>query len=102
MLIPTGIGLGLMMPNLNVWTANEVPDALPGMTLGGLTTFMFLGQFLPPILSQPVKQNFGMTATYGLVGVSLIVLAALIWICKKQICHTVESNVGTAITLKNL
>ncbi len=101
-LIPTGIGLGLMMPNLNVWTANEVPDALRGRALGGLTTFMFLGQFLSPILSQPVKQNFGMTATYGLVGVSLVVLAALVWIYKKQICHAVESNVGSAIAPKNL
>ncbi len=101
-LIPTGIGLGLMMPNLNVWTANEVPDALRGRALGGLTTFMFLGQFLSPILSQPVKQNFGMSATYGLVGVSLVVLAALVWIYKKQICHAVDSSVGSAIAPKNL
>lgn len=101
-LIPTGIGLGLMMPNLNVWTANEVPDALRGTALGGLTTFMFLGQFLSPIFSQPFKQNFGMTTTYGLVGVSLVVLAAIVWIYKRQICHAVDSNVGIAITPKNL
>ena len=101
-LIPTGIGLGLMMPNLNVWTANEVPDALRGTALGGLTTFMFLGQFLSPILSQPFKQNIGMTATYGLVGVSLVVLAAIVWIYKRQICHAVDSTVGTTIASKNL
>lgn len=101
-LIPTGIGLGLMMPNLNVWTTNEVPDALRGRALGGFTTFMFLGQFLSPIFSQPFKQNFGMTATYGLVGVSLVVLAAIVWIYKRQICHAVDSNVGIAITPKNL
>lgn len=96
-LIPTGVGLGLMMPNLNVWTANEVPDALRGRALGGLTTFMFLGQFLSPIVSQPVKQNIGMTATYGLAGVSLVVLASLLWIYRKQVCHAVNSTVGTAI-----
>ena len=101
-LIPTGIGLGLMMPNLNVWTANEVPDALRGRALGGLTTFMFLGQFLSPIVSQPVKQNFGMTATYGFVGVSLVVLAALLWIYRKQICQAVDSTVGGAIAPRNL
>ena len=95
-LIPTGIGLGLMMPNLNVWTANEVPDALRGRALGGLTTFMFLGQFLSPIVSQPVKQSFGMTATYGLTGIILIVLSVLLWGYKKQICHAVNSTVGTA------
>lgn len=101
-LIPTGIGLGLMMPNLNVWTANEVPTALRGRALGGLTMFMFLGQFLSPIVSQPIRQNFGMTATYGLVGVSLVVLAALLWIYKKQVCQAVDSTVGTAIRPKNV
>lgn len=94
-LIPTGFGLGLMMPNLNVWTSNEVPDVLRGRALGGLTTFMFLGQFLSPIVSQPIKQSFGMTATYGLVGVFLLVLATLLWIYRKQICHAVNSTVGT-------
>jgi MFS family permease len=101
-LIPTGIGLGLMMPNLNVWTTNEVPDALRGRALGGLTTFMFLGQFLSPIISQPVSQTFGMTATYGFVGVSLIVLATLLWIYRKQICRAVNSTAGTAISPENL
>ena len=101
-LIPTGIGLGLMMPNLNVWTANEVPDSLRGRSLGGLTTFMFLGQFLSPIVSQPARQSIGMTATYGLVGVALVVLSALLWMFRKQVCHAVNSTVGTAISSKSL
>ena len=100
-LIPTGIGLGLMMPNLNVWTANEVPDALRGRALGGLTTFMFLGQFLSPIVSQPARQNLGMTATYGLVGVFLFVLSALLWIYRKKVCHAVNSTVGATVAPKN-
>lgn len=100
-LIPTGVGLGLMMPNLNVWTANEVPDALRGRALGGLTTFMFLGQFLSPIVSQPARQSLGMTATYGLVGVSLVVLSTLLWIYRKKVCHAVNSTVGTAVATQN-
>ena len=96
-LIPTGLGLGLMLPNLNVWTANEVPDALRGRALGGLTTFMFLGQFLSPIVFHPVQQMLGMAATYGLVGVVLVVLAALLWIYRKQVCHAVSSTVGTGL-----
>ncbi|MEA5463903.1 MFS transporter [Leptothoe sp. PORK10 BA2] len=96
-LIPTGIGLGLMMPNLNVWTANEVPDAFRGRALGGLTTFMFLGQFLSPIVSQPVRQALGMTATYGRVGVYLIVLATLLWIYGKRICRMVNSTANEKV-----
>ena len=101
-MIPTGIGLGLMMPNLNVWLSNEVPNVLRGRALGGLTTFMFLGQFLSPIVSQPVSQALGMTATYGLAGVVLVVAASLIWIFKKQICHAVSSTVGTAAPAKQM
>ena len=93
-LIPTGIGLGLIMPNLNVWTSDEVPDDLRGRALGGLTTFMFLGQFLSPIASQPVSSQVGLTATYGLAGVLLVIVGAVLWIYKKQVCRFVESSVG--------
>lgn len=99
-LMPTGVGLGLMMPNLNVWVANEVPDKMRGRALGGLTTFMFLGQFLSPIVSQPFSQRIGMTATYGLTGVLLVILAALVWTFKKQICHSIRSTVGTRLPSK--
>lgn len=97
-LVPIGVGLGLMMPNLNVWVANEVPDAMRGRALGGLTTFMFLGQFLSPIAAQPFRQSIGMGATYGLTGVLLATLAALIWMFKKQICHAVNSTVGSVVS----
>ncbi|MBE9064678.1 MFS transporter [cf. Phormidesmis sp. LEGE 11477] len=93
-LIPIGIGLGLIMPNLNVWASNEVPDALRGRALGGLTTFMFLGQFLSPIVSAPMSNAVGLTATYGLTGVLLAVVGAILWTSKKQVCRLVRSRVG--------
>ena len=92
--MPDGIGLGLIMPNLNVWASNEVPNALRGRALGGLTTFMFLGQFLSPIASLPVTETFGLTATYGLAGVLLAVVATILWTSKKQVCRLVASTVG--------
>lgn len=93
-LIPAGVGLGLIMPNLNVWASNEVPDALRGRVLGGLTTFMFLGQFVSPIVSQPVSNQLGLTATYGLAGVALCVISAILWTLRRQICHLINSTVG--------
>ena len=93
-LIPTGIGLGFIMPNLNVWTTNEVPGELRGRALGGLTTFLFLGQFLSPIASAPISSTVGLTATYGLAGVLLVVVGAVFWIYKKQVCCFVNSSVG--------
>ena len=48
-----------MVPNLNVWLANESPPDLRGRVLGGLTTAIFLGQFLSPIVGQPVSAVLG-------------------------------------------
>lgn len=90
-LIPTGLGLGLLMPNLNVWTSAEVPDDLRGRALGGLTTFFFLGQFLSPIAAQPISSTVGLAATYGLAGVLLVVLGAILWTSKKQVCRLIDS-----------
>ncbi|MGF1514517.1 MAG: MFS transporter [Elainellaceae cyanobacterium] len=93
-LLPTGLGLGLLMPNLNVWVTTEAPDALRGRALGGLTTFFFLGQFLSPIVSQPISASVGLAPTYGLAGVGLAVVAALIWTSKKRICRAISSVAG--------
>ena len=94
MLIPTGLGLGLLMPNLNVWTSREVPDHLRGRALGGLTTFFFLGQFLSPVVTQPMSQGMGLMKTYGLSGLALVVVGAILWTSRKQICRLLASAAG--------
>lgn len=93
-LIVAGLGLGLLMPNLNVWLTKEVPNSIRGRALGGLTTFMFLGQFLSPIATQPINNSFGLAATYGVAGVVLTVLSFLFWSGQKQVCRFVRSAAG--------
>jgi MFS family permease len=70
-----GCGIGLAMPNMNVWVSNITPALLRGKTLGGLTTSMFLGQFFCPILTQPIVVQLGFKGTYGTVVVFLGLLA---------------------------
>ena len=93
-LVVTGLGLGLLTPNLNVWLTKEVPNNLRGRVLGGLTTFMFLGQFLSPVVTQPLNNSFGLAATYGAAGIVLTVLGFLVWSGQKQVCHFVRSTAG--------
>lgn len=76
-LVIGGIGLGMMMPNLNVWLANESPPASRGRVLGGLTTALFLGQFLSPIVSQPVNAAVGLGGMYLSAGALLWVMVPL-------------------------
>lgn len=90
-LVPIGLGLGVLMPNLNVWVSATVPDTLRGRALGGLTTFFFLGQFLSPIVSQTISQQIGLATTYSLAGVILIILALIFLLMKRQINRLVMS-----------
>ncbi|MBD2665164.1 MFS transporter [Richelia sinica] len=90
-LIPAGLGLGMLTPNLNVWTTITVPAALRGRALGGLTTCIFLGQFLSPIVTQPLNQAIKLSGTYGLAGVLMAVLGGLFWIYQQKIARFSES-----------
>jgi MFS family permease len=72
-----GSGLGLLMPNMNFCLTSITPDALRGRILSGITTFFFLGQFLSPLVSQPVSQWLGLGATYGLAGLLMLMFAGI-------------------------
>jgi len=80
-----GLGLGLLMPNLTVWVSAEVPDAIRGRALGGLTTFFFLGQFLSPLVTQPISQRVSLGSTYALAGGLLLVLGLLFALARQQV-----------------
>ena len=84
-LIIAGLGFGLLMPNLNVWLSSIVPDAVRGRALGGLTTFFFLGQFLSPIVAQPVTNSLGLDKTYVFTGFALLLIALIFFALKKQV-----------------
>ncbi|MEM8777307.1 MAG: MFS transporter [Cyanobacteria bacterium P01_G01_bin.49] len=84
-LIISGLGFGLLMPNLNVWLSSIIPDVMRGRALGGLTTFFFLGQFLSPIVSQPITNMVGLGKTYSLTGVCLLSVSLVFFAFKKQI-----------------
>jgi MFS family permease len=84
-LIIAGLGFGLLMPNLTVWLSSIISDALRGRALGGLTTFFFLGQFLSPLVSQPITNIFGLGRTYSFTGVAMFIVAIVFLTLRKQI-----------------
>ncbi|MCU0566953.1 MAG: MFS transporter [Oculatellaceae cyanobacterium Prado106] len=69
-----GLGVGLLMPNMNVCLTSSTPSALRGRILGGLTTCFFLGQFISPLVSQPLSRWVGLGTTYGLAGGLMVIL----------------------------
>lgn len=87
----SGIGLGILMPNMNVWISSAVPDAFRGKALGGLSTALFLGQFLSPILSQPFTKSLGLGGVYAFTGAILTILGLVFAVLKSQIRQLTHS-----------
>jgi MFS family permease len=63
-ILVAGIGLGLNNPNFVTWLAELTPEPLRGRVLGSRLTFNFLGQFLSPILVQPLIAVGGIASSY--------------------------------------
>lgn len=79
-----GLAVGLIMPNVMSWMMRVGPDRLRGRLTGSLTAAVFLGQFLSPIVAQPMVRSggtphafAGMAIGLGGLGVMLVVVAAM-------------------------
>jgi MFS family permease len=73
-----GLGLGLVLPNMNVWLNAKTPPEVRGKVLGGLTTCLFLGQFCSPLVLQPLAGVIPLAGTYSLAAGVLFLMALLI------------------------
>jgi MFS family permease len=74
-----GIGLGLLPPNLMAWLAMVAPPAARGRAVGGLNTALFLGQFLAPLLTQPMIEQVGPAGSFGVVGGIAVLMAVVVY-----------------------
>lgn len=78
-----GIGLGFNFPNLTIWLMSRVPSTMRGRASGGLTTAVFLGQFLSPLISQPLVKHYGLSGAFlgaMLVMIVCVVLPSLVYV----------------------
>ncbi|HNB70372.1 MAG TPA: MFS transporter [Acidobacteriota bacterium] len=71
-LVFSGLGSGLLMPNLNVWLLSITPESIRGRVIGGITMFFFIGQFLSPIVTSPRGPVTTLGGAYGVAGLVLL------------------------------
>lgn len=71
----TGVGVGFLVPNTNAWIAVDVPEDVRGRAFGGLTSALFFGQFISPLISSPLSAWLGLRLTFRIGGVVLIGLS---------------------------
>ena len=63
-MILCGFGIGVMIPNTNMWVMKIAPPAIRGKEIGKLTTFWFLGQFLSPFIFFPLLKVQSLSSTF--------------------------------------
>jgi len=74
-----GFGVGLLMPNGNLWLIEVTSPDKRGKVIGGITTAVFLGQFFSPVLLQPIIDSASIfTAHAAASGLALLVGGAYI------------------------
>ena len=73
--ILAGLGMGMMIPNTNMWVMKIAPPVIRGKEIGKLTTFWFMGQFLSPIvLLLPVFKGLSLSGIFNLAAYLLAFL----------------------------
>lgn len=76
-LLVAGAGIGFVVPNLNLRLSELAHPDQRGRVLSGLVTGIFLGQFLSPLVMQPLVQNTGIAGAFVWSGSALAAGAAL-------------------------
>jgi MFS family permease len=71
----SGLGMGMMIPNTNMWVMKIVPPEIRGKEIGKLTTFWFFGQFLSPIIIFPVLKLLSLSSTFMLASAFLFLMS---------------------------
>jgi MFS family permease len=72
----SGLGMGMMIPNTNIWVMKITPPEIRGKEIGKLTTFWFFGQFISPVVIFPVLQVLSLSSTFMAGAVLLFLLSS--------------------------
>ncbi|WP_338763217.1 MFS transporter [Nocardia vulneris] len=76
-LLVGGFGVGLAVPNLNLRLSDLAPAATRGRILSGLVTGIFLGQFVSPLILQPLIRATSIGGAFLWTGFAMLAGAAL-------------------------
>lgn len=76
-MVLAGLGIGMMIPNTNMWVMKIAPPEIRGKEIGKLATFWFLGQFLSPIIIYPVLKHLSLSSTFMVASIFLLVISLL-------------------------
>ncbi len=73
-----GLFLGGILPTANAWIGSLFPGEQRGRVYGLVSSAMFLGMFVGPLLGGTVASRFGFTVTFLVIG--CLMLANFLWV----------------------
>jgi hypothetical protein len=73
-LLVNGVASGVLLPNFAVWLSALATPETRGRLLGGLTTAIFLGQFVSPLAAQPLVAIWDLSGAFVAVGLATMTL----------------------------
>ncbi|MEO3928464.1 MFS transporter [Micromonosporaceae bacterium B7E4] len=76
-LLVGGLGVGFAIPHLTLRLSELAPPACRGRVFSGLVAGIFLGQFLSPLVVQPLIQTLGVSASFTWAGIAMVIGAAI-------------------------
>jgi len=85
-ILVTGSGLGLVIPNQNVWLMAHVPEAARGRASGLMTTLLFAGQFVSPIVSGALLALMDLHALFLAFALGIGAVALALWVGGRTRC----------------
>lgn len=79
-----GFGLGVLLPNSNLWLMNTADPRNRGKIIGGLSSAMFLGQFISPLATGIIIQHYNLTYAFYLASGAMLFLSLVTYFFGKN------------------
>lgn len=80
-----GLGLGLAIPNQNVWLMAHTPELARGRAAGLMTMLLFAGQFASPLVSGALLLALDLHGVFLAFALAALAGAVLLWITGRNV-----------------
>lgn len=80
----SGFGVGLLMPNCNLWLMEVTSIKNRGKIIGGISSTMFLGQFISPLAIGVFISQFNLTYAFYISSGLMLILTIILFVLSRE------------------
>lgn len=88
-----GLGFGIVLPNMNLWVIQLTKAEVRGKNIGVLTTSIFIGQFISPLVVEPFTLTMNLSMIFALAGGCMLLMSiAFVWLNRSKWISRIGQN----------